>query len=578
MSEQDILLVLSVAAALAAMTAVAYRLYVLIGRATERRQLHDVADLAVEGLLILRGERIVGLNRSMAKMLPGGPKSVEGHPLQSLLPGWSAATIPQEGEVEASLHVGWPDEPDIPVHLLRRELMIGRRAHTVVAVRDRRERLRFEAELRRVATTDALTGLANRARFDAALAERYQAADISSRGFTLLMIDLDRFKIVNDAFGHAAGDALLVRVAKRIQALLGPGVPIARMGCDEFSILLDDGGAPDGAEAVATDLIRALSCPFLVDGRAFDIGATIGIAAAPGDGDTPSMLTRHADLALHHAKASRRGSAQRFEPPMAARALTRRALEIALRRAVADDQFELYFQPQMDLQTGQYDGAEALIRWNHPERGLVPPIEFISIAEETGLINAIGAWVLRTACATAAHWPAPMRVAVNLSPIQFRDRLLDKTISDVLDATGLDPSRLELEITESVLIEDEERTFATLSRLRTLGVRISLDDFGTGYSSLSYLRRFPFDKIKIDQSFVRQTPDDRGSSAIVRAVVALGTSLGMTTTAEGVETLAQHDFVSLEGCTQVQGFLISKPVPQGELPNAFVEPREAVAA
>ena len=575
MMGQDTLLVALVIVALVAMTLVAHRLYILLMRATERRQLHEVADLAVEGLLICKGDRIVSMNRSMACLLPGGHAAVEGRTIDALLPGWTVAKIPHEGETEASL---LERGTLVPVHLLRREIMIGRKSHTVIAVRDRRERLRFEAELIRLAGTDTLTGLANRNRFQTVLADRYREFESSGRSFALLMLDLDRFKLVNDAFGHAAGDALLVRVAGRIQALLGHETSVARLGCDEFAILLDDLKAPNRVEDIAANLIDALSRPYLVDGRAFDVGVTIGIAFAPVDGDTPGTLTRHADLALHHAKASRRGSACRFEPSMAAHAVSRRTLEIALRRAVADEQFELYFQPQMDLQTGAYDGAEALIRWHHPERGLVPPIEFIGIAEETGLINAIGAWALRSACAVAVQWPAPMRVAVNLSPVQFRDKLLAKTIADVLEATGLDPARLELEITETVLIEDEERTFATLSRLRAIGVRISLDDFGTGYSSLSYLSRFPFDKIKIDQSFVRQTPDDVGSSAIVRAVVALGTSLGMTTTAEGVETEAQQDFVSLEGCTQVQGFLISRPVRAMELPEAFVQKIKAEAA
>ncbi|GJE00583.1 putative signaling protein [Methylobacterium isbiliense] len=324
-------------------------------------------------------------------------------------------------------------------------------------------------------------------------------------------------------------------------------------------------------------MIDILTRPFLIDGHILNVGTSIGIALAPTDGANPEQLMRNADLALYGAKEDGRGGYRMFEDGMNARMQARRTLELDLRRAIARQEFELHYQPQVDARSGRYDGAEALIRWHHPAHGLVSPAQFIPLAEETGLINAIGEWVLRTACAEARSWPDHLTVAVNLSPVQFRDVRLVAMIRSILAEAGLPGSRLEIEITEGTLMQDEERTFAVLGELRADGIRISMDDFGTGYSSLSTLHRFPFDKIKIDQSFVRRVPHDRDSVAIVRAIATLGASLGIKTTAEGVETDRQARFIAEEGCDQIQGYLVSRPVPAARIAVLFRDPRPLAA-
>jgi predicted signal transduction protein with EAL and GGDEF domain len=321
--------------------------------------------------------------------------------------------------------------------------------------------------------------------------------------------------------------------------------------------------------SLADRIVEVVSRPFAIDGQIYEIGVSVGVALAPSDGDSAVVLVRNADLALYRAKESGGGTYRMFESGMDAQMQARRGMEIALRRAVARQEFRLFFQPQVDARTGEFTGAEALIRWIDPERGVVPPGEFIAIAEQTNLIAGIGEWVLYTACAEAATWPDPLTVAVNVSPVQFRDPRLVATVAAALEESGLPGHRLELEITESVLIDDEDTVLSLFHELRQLGVRISLDDFGTGYSSLRHLHRFPFDKIKIDRSFVSRAPDDHDSAAIVRAIVSLGESLGISTTAEGVETTEQRDFVALEGCDQIQGYLYSRPVPSADMPIEF---------
>jgi predicted signal transduction protein with EAL and GGDEF domain len=305
---------------------------------------------------------------------------------------------------------------------------------------------------------------------------------------------------------------------------------------------------------------------------------SIGIALAPDDGQDPEQLLRNADLALYRAKSDGRGLYRFFEPGMDARMQARRRLEIDLRKAIANGEFELFYQPLVSMQTERITGFEALIRWNHPERGLIPPLDFITVAEETGLIVPIGEWVLRQACAEAVAWPREMKIAVNLSPVQFKNKNLLTSVISALAASGLSPTRLELEITESVLLQDADATLAVLHELRGLGVRISMDDFGTGYSSLSYLRKFPFDKIKIDQSFIFDMSDDGDSLAIVRAVIAMGSSLGITTTAEGVETPEQFKQLKLEGCTEVQGYLFSPPRPAADVKGLLASINPALKA
>jgi predicted signal transduction protein with EAL and GGDEF domain len=332
--------------------------------------------------------------------------------------------------------------------------------------------------------------------------------------------------------------------------------------------------------ALANRLVEEISAPYELGGHQVVVGLSIGIALAPNDGMDPNELLRNADMALYRAKADGRGLYRFFEPAMDARMQTRRSLEIELRKAITNGEFELFYQPLVDVQTEQVTGFEALIRWHHPLRGMIPPSEFITIAEETGLIVPLGDWVLRQACTEAVTWPSDVKIAVNLSPNQFKSKTLLLTVVSALAASGLSPRRLELEITESLLLQDSETTLALLLELRGLGVRISMDDFGTGYSSLSYLRKFPFDKIKIDQSFIRDMSDHDDSLAIVRAVVAMGSGLCIGTTAEGVETARQFDQLKLEGCTEVQGYLFSPPRPATEVKEllAAINPKRKATA
>ena len=411
------------------------------------------------------------------------------------------------------------------------------------------------------ALRDPLTGLGNRRAFQAALAAALARPTTEA---ALLLLDLDRFKHINDSLGHPVGDTLLRLVAKRLRASLRAGDILVRLGGDEFAVLLP---RAEGADVLAERLVDLLSRPYLVEGHLANIGVSIGIALAPADAVEGGLLLRRADLALYAAKAAGRRRFCRFHPEMDARAQARQALETDLRRAVALGQFHLHYQPLLEVASGEVIGFEALLRWNHPTRGMVSPVEFIPLAEEIGLIVPIGEWVLRQACRTAATWPEPIGVAVNVSPMQFADsaRLL-RAVGEALASAGLPGSRLEIEITENVLLRDGAETLAVLHDLRSLGVRIAMDDFGTGYSSLSQLRSFPFDKIKIDRSFVSQIEAGNGGKEVVRAIAALGASLGMTVTVEGVETEAQASFVAASGGHQMQGYLISRPVPSEAVP------------
>ncbi|HKI14684.1 MAG TPA: EAL domain-containing protein [Roseiarcus sp.] len=424
------------------------------------------------------------------------------------------------------------------------------------------ERRQAESRIAFMATHDALTSLPNRALLRDRLSRLASPNENHESLTALLLIDLDRFKEVNDTLGHAAGDKLLRLVALRLQALLGRQDLAARLGGDEFAILhhATDAG---GTAALAQRIIDALVAPYELDGNRVNVGASIGISLAPVDGSDPEVLLTSADLALYRAKSRGRGNFAFFESDMTASAHRRRVLELELQQALLLGQFEVHYQPQVNLKTEQVTGAEALIRWRHPARGLVGPEEFISIAEEVGLIAPIGEWVMRQACHDAARWRDGMRVAVNLSAAQFRTNLAEM-VTSALVTGGLPPTRLELEVTESVLLEETEATLRTLRQLRTLGVRISLDDFGTGYSSLRYLRAFPFDKIKIDRSFVGEIAADAHGAAIVQAIANLAASIGIETTAEGVETKEQLDLIRSKGCTEVQGFYFSPPRPVSE--------------
>jgi diguanylate cyclase (GGDEF)-like protein len=527
----------------------------------DRRRLRELADVALEGLLICSGDEIVTANNSVERLSHHAAGTLAGSSVSRLLPGLDVSSLPEREERESELVTA--DGIVVPVRVLRQEVALGHRLQTVIAVRDQRERLRTEAKIRTLAFNDSLTGLPNRTRFFDLLAVQASSRRSLDQTFAVLMLDLDRFKPINDMHGHAAGDTVLAMVAGRLTSVLRDGDVVARLGGDEFAVLQVTGADPHAAGRLAARIVQAIKeRPFMIDGHPVHLGASVGIARAPMDGDDPAELMNQADLALYAAKAAGKGTYRYYDASLDERMRVRRSLEAGLRRALADDELELHYQPLVDARSGKITSAEALVRWNHPERGQIPPVEFIGIAEETGLIVPLGKWVLETACAEAMSWPCEMGIAVNLSPVQFREPALVDMVAGALSRSGLGAGRLELEITEGVLLNDEVRTLEVLGELRSLGVRISMDDFGTGYSSLSYLRKFPFDKIKIDQSFVRQIPHDPESAAIVRAIITMGSCLGMSTTVEGVETDAQFDFSVAEGCDTIQGYLISRPLDQ----------------
>jgi len=431
------------------------------------------------------------------------------------------------------------------------------------------ERRAAEARIAHLAHHDPLTGLANRTLLRIRLDEALARAMRGER-FAVMCLDLDHFKIVNDTLGHPVGDSLLRAVTARLQAVIRPTDTIARLGGDEFACIMSSLKTAIDASTLAERLITTLSAPYEIDGHRVIIGASIGLAIVPDDGVDPDMVLRHADTALYGAKAAGRGGFRFFEAEMDARLQARRSLEMDLRAALDDEAFELFYQPLVNAASRDLLGFEALLRWRHPTRGLVPPDRFIPLAESIGLIVPIGAWVLHRACAEAVTWPGTPRVAVNLSVVQFGSPTLVETIGSALDRSGLDPARLELEITESVMLKDTEIVLKTLHRLKALGIGVAMDDFGTGYSSLSYLQRFPFDKVKIDRSFIAHLGETRESAAIVGAVIDLCRSLDMRTTAEGVETEAQLAALIRTGCTEAQGYLFSRPQPASEIP-ALIE-------
>jgi diguanylate cyclase (GGDEF)-like protein/PAS domain S-box-containing protein len=434
------------------------------------------------------------------------------------------------------------------------------------------EQRQSEVKIEYMAHHDALTDLANRVLLNDRL--EYALGRIQHGEMVAVHhLDLDQFKAVNDTFGHPCGDKLLRIVADRLRALVGEAETIARMGGDEFVIVQATIADPADATSLAQSVIDALSEPYDIDGQQAVIGVSIGISVGPGDGPNPDKLLRNADLALYRAKSDGRGTFRFFEPVMDLQMQTRRIMEQDLRKALPSGEFELYYQPVVNLASKEISGFEALIRWNHPSKGMISPADFIPLAEEIGFIVPMGEWVIRQACATAAQWPDNLHVAVNISAIQFRSPGLMQVIVSALTATGLAPTRLEIEITESVLLHNKEATLAVLHQLRALGIRIAMDDFGTGYSSLTYLQSFPFDKIKIDRSFVKNITENSGSLNIVRAVAALANGMGMTATAEGVETAEQLHSIASEGCTEMQGFLFSRPLPAAEIERQFLSGR-----
>src|SRR6202011_3650587 len=435
----------------------------------------------------------------------------------------------------------------------------GEQRYLLSLSEDITERKQAEARIQHLANHDALTDLPNRAAFVEHLTRTIDAAKANKESFAVLSIDLDRFKEVNDMFGHAVGDDVLRKLSQQLRTLAGEA-HLARLGGDEFILITPNGDHPALAEILAGRLHAAVTTDLELNGQHLHVGVSIGIAIFPTDGGDATTLLNNADAALYRAKAAGPGKTRFFEIEMDNRLRERRAIAHELSSAVARNELRLHYQPLAKID-GEVIGFEALLRWHNPQRGMVSPATFIPVAEESGLIVQIGEWVLREACREAASWPQPLQIAVNLSPIQFRHGDLAGLVHSMLLETGLAPTRLELEITEGVLVEDFGRGVSILRRLKLLGVRIAMGDFGTGYSSMSYLQSFPFDKIKIDQSFVSKVKSNSQSAAIVQAILGLGRSLKLPVIAEGVETPAQLAFLAEEGCNEVQGYLIGRPQP-----------------
>ena len=460
------------------------------------------------------------------------------------------------------------------IQIVNRPLVAG---GWVATLEDITERRRSDERIAHLAHYDALTDLPNRALFREQLEQALRRVQRGEQ-LAVLYIDIDEFKSVNDTLGHSVGDELLKAVADRLRGCLRKTDLVARLGGDEFAIIQTGLKRPADTTELVTRIYEAIRAPYECVGHLLTTDASIGIALAPEDGTDLDQLLKNADLAMYGAKADGRRTYRFFEPGMDARVKALRTLELDLRQAITDGGFEIHYQPLVNLRDNKVTGCEALLRWRHPKLGMISPAAFIPVAEDTGLINQLGEWVLTTACAEAATWPDHIRVAVNVSPVQFRSQTLALKVAAALAASGLPANRLELEITEAVLIRDDEAALALMHQLRKLGVRIALDDFGTGYSSLSYLQRFPFDKIKIDRCFIKDIAEPDGSPSIVQAVVNIAAERNMTTTAEGVETEQQLEILRKLGCTEMQGYLFSPAIPASDILQLFLSPRTMALA
>jgi diguanylate cyclase (GGDEF)-like protein len=546
--------------------------------ADEARRIRAFADAAIEGLVVIDGERVIDANRSFLEL--AGYQDVAAMPatLGDLFSGFDPLSMPAGGEstaIECRLIGASGLEHEVEV-LLRRLDWHGAEHH-VLAVRDISERKEAAARIAHLAYHDALTGLPNRNVFADHLARGVDRAAEQGEPIAVLCIDLDGFKAVNDLHGHPAGDELLIEAAHRLRSVVRGNELVARLGGDEFAVVQDGGSQPTHAGLLSERIIEALRQPFPIGGQSVRISASIGVAVYPADAATPSDLIKNADMALYRAKAEGRGFTRFYEAAMDEALRQRRQLEADLCLAIGREELKVHYQPLAELGSGEITGFEALLRWDHPRLGPVSPEMFIRLAEESGLIVKLGEWVLREACGEAARWTPPLKLAVNLSPLQFMQEDLVGAVERVLAETGLAPSRLELEVTEGLLIKDAGGAIAMLERLKALGVQIAMDDFGTGYSSLTYFRLFPFDKVKIDQGFVRDMIDNPQALAIIRSVIGLGHGLGVPVVAEGVETQAQLDALRAEGCDQVQGYFIARPNPIGYFEGVVMDRDEAEA-
>ncbi|HYE47091.1 MAG TPA: EAL domain-containing protein [Caulobacter sp.] len=541
-------------------------------RRGEQRRLSELADAAVEGLAICEDGWIVTANDALARMAGTHAAELIGRPFVSLFEeGEEPALLVAGARLDARIRPAQGGDA-VPVEVIAREMSSDGGRRLAVALRDLRDRVAAEAKIRFLAHNDSLTGLSNRVSFDNCLQHQIQVHRRKDDAFAVLCLDLDRFKQVNDVLGHGAGDVVLKTVAQRVGAVLDPDDVFARLGGDEFAIISLSASKPADVAQLCERVLAAVAPDIPVDGQAASVGISIGIALYPHDGDSAAALVRNADAALYQAKAAGRDGYRFFEAALGAQLHERRLMEFDLRQALGKAEFTVVYQPQATLKDGVIFGFEALLRWTSPTRGSVPPSVFIPLAEETGLIVPIGDWVLRQACAEAAGWSKPLQVAVNISGVQLRSAGLAKRVAEILERTGLAPERLELEITETALIEDFDQALATLGQVKELGVKVAMDDFGTGYSSLSNLRAFPFDKIKIDQSFVRNVDDNEQAATIVRAIVGLCRGLQLSVLAEGVETVEELDFLDRELCTEAQGYLFGRPGPVSDFPEAFAGP------
>lgn len=541
--------------------AVAFWRQILKSRAAEVAHWRDLSEATLEGLVICHEGRIATSNRRFQTMVGRSARELRGMRLEDIIaePGVAAALESAANHYAETNLIG-RDGQTFPVEILAHSMGYGGRRNRVLAIRDQSNLHEAEKKIRFLALRDPLTELANRNRFMDALQNEIKHRD-PERRFAVICLDLDSFKHVNDTLGHGVGDKLLRIVAGRLETSVRESDLVARMGGDEFAILQAEGSQPEGATALASRIIEVIEAPFQIDGHRIAIGTSIGIAVAPDDGEDAETLLKNADLALYRAKSDGKHTFRLFEAEMDAKMQARRMLELELQQAMGLNQFEVFYQPIMQAGSNTICSFEALLRWRHPTRGLVPPLDFIPLAEETGLMGKLGAWVLKQACGDAKSWPDHIRVAVNVSPAQFRRRALELDVITALESSGLPAHRLEVEITESVLLEDSTASLATLERIHALGVKIAMDDFGTGYSSLSYLQKFPFDKIKIDKSFVNGACQDSPGEPIIQAILSLANSFGMRTTAEGVETACQFDYLASAGCSEIQGYFCGKPMP-----------------
>ncbi len=528
-------------------------------RELETDLMRGAANATFEGLLVCEGATIVTVNDNIAALMGCSADSVVGAKLEQYFADVDILTFfdhPNQSIEGTLVHF---DGSKIPVELIQRSIDLGGKPHRAVAVRDLRARKDAEKYIRFLAHYDALTELPNRVSFNKKLDQEIEAALAMGWRLAVLCLDLDRFKEVNDLFGHAAGDRALQSVAKRISGVLDENQMFARLGGDEFAIIAPGLSLPTTAGRIAETILEALQSAgenMEIDGP---IAVSIGIAICPDDATDRHALLSHADIALYRAKNEGRGAYRYFDASMGAALHERRLLEHDLRNAIARGELRLVYQPEKNIRAGKVVGFEALLRWKHSTRGEISPAEFIPIAEDTGLILQIGEWVLRTACREAATWTQPLTVAVNVSAVQIHNANFAQVVHEILFETGLAPGQLELEITETALVRDLNRALATLRRIKMLGVRIAMDDFGTGYSSLSNLRAFPFDKIKIDGSFIKSVESGGQAAAIVRSVLGLGRGLNLPVLAEGVETSAELAFLESELCNEAQGYLLGKP-------------------